>query len=98
MLRRTFLISPLGVAAAQYEESRGETPWVPSPDEVIETMLRLAKVGRGDVVYDLGCGDGRVVIMAAQKFVGQGGWDRYRASADWRGQLGGPSGWGRGQR
>ena len=68
MLRRTFLVSPLVAAAAQYEESRGETPWVPSPDEAIETMLRLAKVGRGDVVYDLGCGDGRVVIMAAQKF------------------------------
>ncbi len=69
MVRRAFLLSPLAVAAAaQCEESRGETPWVPSPDEVIETMLRLAKVGRSDVVYDLGCGDGRVVVMAAQKF------------------------------
>jgi ribosomal protein L11 methylase PrmA len=66
MLRRTFLLSPL--ALPQYEESRGETPWVPSPDEVIDTMLRAAKTGRRDVVYDLGCGDGRVVIMAARKF------------------------------
>ncbi len=67
MRRRTFLLSPLALPA-QYEESRGETPWVPSPDEVIETMLRLAKVNSRDVVYDLGCGDGRIVIAAAQHF------------------------------
>ena len=64
MRRRTFLLSPR--ALPQYEESRGETPWVPSPDEVIDTMLRMARVGRRDVVYDLGCGDGRVVIAAAR--------------------------------
>jgi cyclopropane fatty-acyl-phospholipid synthase-like methyltransferase len=64
MLRRTILLSPL--ALPQYEESRGETPWVPSPDEVIDTMLRMARVGSRDVVYDLGCGDGRVVIAAAR--------------------------------
>ena len=66
MLRRTFLLSPLGLP--QYEESRGETPWVPSPDEVIATMLRAARVTRRDVVYDLGCGDGRIVIAAARDF------------------------------
>ena len=66
MLRRTLLLAP--VAMAQYEESRGETPWVPSPDDVIETMLRLAGVSRRDVVYDLGCGDGRIVIAAARLF------------------------------
>ena len=64
MRRRTFLLSPL--ALPQYEESRGETPWVPSPDEVIDTMLRMARVGSRDMVYDLGCGDGRVVIAAAR--------------------------------
>lgn len=67
MRRRTFLLSPLTLPA-QYEESRGETPWVPSPDEVIETMLRLAKVNSRDVVYDLGCGDGRIVVAAARHF------------------------------
>ena len=38
----------------------------PSPDSVVEQMLRLAGVGAGDVVYDLGCGDGRIVIAAAR--------------------------------
>lgn len=73
MHRRLFLQSVLApVALAQYEESRGETPWVPSPDEVIETMLRLARVTRDDVVYDLGCGDGRIINMAAKKFGARG--------------------------
>ncbi len=43
-------------------------PYVPSPPEVVEKMLELAKVDKSDVVYDLGSGDGRIVIMAAQKF------------------------------
>ena len=68
MLRRTFLLSPAAAALTQYEESRGETPWVPSPDEVIHTMLQAARVKRRDVVYDLGCGDGRIVIAAARDF------------------------------
>jgi SAM-dependent methyltransferase len=43
-------------------------PYVPTPPEVVEKMLELAKVGPDDTVYDLGSGDGRIVIMAAQKF------------------------------
>jgi len=43
-------------------------PFVPTPMNVVEKMLELAKVTRKDVVYDLGSGDGRIVIMAAQKF------------------------------
>ena len=42
--------------------------YVPTPQEVVEAMLRMANVKPGDVVYDLGCGDGRVVITAAKKF------------------------------
>jgi SAM-dependent methyltransferase len=38
----------------------------PSPPEVVRTMIQLAQVGPADVVYDLGCGDGRVVIEAAK--------------------------------
>jgi SAM-dependent methyltransferase len=72
MLRRD-LIGLIPVAlAAQYEESRGEAPWAPTPDGVIHTMLRLAHVGPSDIVYDLGCGDGRIVIMAAQKYGARG--------------------------
>jgi trans-aconitate methyltransferase len=42
--------------------------FVPTPHEVVEVMLRLADVKKDDIVYDLGCGDGRIVIAAAQKF------------------------------
>jgi SAM-dependent methyltransferase len=41
--------------------------WEPTPLDVVATMLRLAEVKPGDVVYDLGCGDGRVVIEAARQ-------------------------------
>jgi SAM-dependent methyltransferase len=43
-------------------------PYVPTPMSVVEKMLELAQVDKYDRVYDLGSGDGRIVIMAAQKF------------------------------
>ena len=42
--------------------------FVPTPNEVVDRMLEMAKVTAKDVVYDLGCGDGRIVITAAQKY------------------------------
>jgi SAM-dependent methyltransferase len=51
---------------------RPDAPFVPSLWEITEAMLNLAKVHEGDVVYDLGSGDGRVVIVAAQKFGARG--------------------------
>ena len=47
-------------------------PFVVTPDDVVERMLRLAAVGPGDVVYDLGSGDGRIVIAAAARFGARG--------------------------
>src|SRR5688572_24204915 len=41
--------------------------YVPTPNDVVEKMLELAKVTKNDVVYDLGCGDGRIVVTAAKK-------------------------------
>lgn len=40
--------------------------FVPTPAEVVQQMIKLAGVHQGDVVYDLGCGDGRTVIAAAK--------------------------------
>jgi uncharacterized protein (TIGR03000 family) len=42
--------------------------YVTTPTPVVEAMLKLARVGKGDVVYDLGCGDGRIVVTAVAKF------------------------------
>ena len=45
-----------------------EIPFVPTPVEVVDKMLALAQIKKGDVLYDLGSGDGRIVIRAAQKY------------------------------
>lgn len=45
-----------------------DVPYVPSPEVVVRRMLQLANVKEGEVVYDLGCGDGRVLIIAAKEF------------------------------
>ena len=45
-----------------------QVPYVPTPQDVVDKMLELAKVTSDDVVYDLGSGDGRIVITAAQKY------------------------------
>jgi len=47
-------------------------PFVPTPQPVVERMLEVAAVGRDDIVYDLGCGDGRMVITAAKKYRARG--------------------------
>lgn len=44
-----------------------DVPYVPTPPSVVEKMLELGKVGKNDVVYDLGCGDGRIVVTAAKE-------------------------------
>jgi cyclopropane fatty-acyl-phospholipid synthase-like methyltransferase len=51
---------------------REEIPFVPTPIEVVDRMLELAEVSKDDVVYDLGSGDGRVVIRAAKKYGARG--------------------------
>lgn len=67
------LISAFYVAAAHAQDviekpARSlDVPYVPTPLPVVNKMLDLAKVKQGDVVYDLGCGDGRIVITAAKE-------------------------------
>ena len=46
----------------------GEVPFVPTPPEVVDRMLEMAQVKSGDVIYDLGSGDGRVIIRAAKRY------------------------------
>lgn len=54
-------------ALAQAQPARKpDVPYVPTPQPVVERMLDIAGVGKNDVVYDLGCGDGRIVITAAR--------------------------------
>ncbi|MXZ70215.1 MAG: methyltransferase domain-containing protein [Acidobacteria bacterium] len=59
-------------AAAQTQGNRSLAPFVPTPDDVVDRMLALAEVTANDVVYDLGSGDGRIVIAAAQQFGARG--------------------------
>lgn len=72
---RTQLFAALSIAllaaapiAAQQTEVKKDVPYVPTPPEVVEAMMKLGKVHTGDVHYDLGCGDGRIVVTAVQKF------------------------------
>jgi SAM-dependent methyltransferase len=61
-----------------YEGSHGRSdiedlaPYLATPREVVEKMLQMAKVDGSDVLYDLGCGDGRIVITAAKKYGARG--------------------------
>lgn len=60
----------LGLTASSpgEEKRKPDVPYVPTPQAAVEKMLEVAKVGKDDIVYDLGCGDGRIVITAAKKF------------------------------
>lgn len=66
ILAGAVLIAP--AAAQRYTDPDTLAPAYPSPQIVVERMLTLAGVKPGETVYDLGCGDGRIVITAATKF------------------------------
>ena len=80
MERRQFLaglgaLSVYGFAGAAEQGAPLRGPdviFVPTPNEIVDTMLKMAAVTRKDTVYDLGCGDGRIVITAAQKYGARG--------------------------
>lgn len=59
-------------ATGYSQEPMPEVPYVPTPQEVVVEMLKMAGVNRNDIVYDLGCGDGRIVITAAKVFGARG--------------------------
>jgi SAM-dependent methyltransferase len=87
MFRRTLRLIPLLILVAglmSYAQTRNEydtttairpsldVPYVPTPPNVVGRMLEIAGVDSSDVVYDLGCGDGRIVIAAAKDFGARG--------------------------
>ena len=82
VLRPVTIVFSLALAAASVAaQSTGGTQaplrrpdviWIPTEDRVVTAMLNLAKVTKDDVVYDLGCGDGRIVIAAAKQFGARG--------------------------
>jgi predicted O-methyltransferase YrrM len=60
------------VGAHGREDAADLAPFVPTPEVVVSRMLEMAKVTKDSVVYDIGCGDGRIVIAAAQKYSARG--------------------------
>lgn len=73
------LVATLGLALspgvwsfAQVATDPKLAPFVPTPQSVVEMMLTMAEVTKNDVVYDLGSGDGRIVITAAKKYGAKG--------------------------
>lgn len=61
-----------GLDLAQKFRQDSLAPFVPSPQAVVEKMLEAAELKPGETVYDLGCGDGRILITAAKKFHARG--------------------------
>ena len=81
MRLRTFVLSFAIIAALTAPSSAQQAPaplrspdviFVPTPQEVVDAMLKLAKVSASDVVYDLGSGDGRIPITAARTYGARG--------------------------
>jgi len=63
------LLALASIAGAQAQEyTKSLAPYVPSPESIVTTMLQAAEVKKDELVYDLGSGDGRVLIAAAKEF------------------------------
>jgi ribosomal protein L11 methylase PrmA len=66
-----FVASMPGALVALAQDAPSRRPdviYVPTPEAVVEAMLQVANVGKNDIVYDLGCGDGRIPVTAARKY------------------------------
>src|SRR3954470_5719155 len=69
-MRRSWFMLLFGCAAAMGQNADGGklAPYYPTPETIVQKMLQLGGLKAGEKVFDLGSGDGRIVIMAAQKF------------------------------
>jgi SAM-dependent methyltransferase len=66
------LFTSLAVAQTSQPKHQLDVPYVPTTEEAVKAMLKLADVKKTDIVYDLGCGDGRIVIAAAKEYGAHG--------------------------
>jgi hypothetical protein len=62
------LAAAAGAQSPTTQQKPLDVPYVPTHESLVDEMLSMAKVGKNDVLYDLGSGDGRIVITAAQRF------------------------------
>src|ERR1700686_3403082 len=66
------LFTSLAVAQTSQSKHQVDVRYVPTTEEAVRAMLKLADVKKTDIVYDLGCGDGRIVIAAAKEYGARG--------------------------
>jgi SAM-dependent methyltransferase len=66
------LLASLAGAQSSQPKHDADVPYVPTTREAVNAMLKLADVKKSDIVYDLGCGDGRIVIAAAKEYGAHG--------------------------
>ena len=66
------LFTSLTVAQTSQPKHEPDVPYVPTTEEAVKAMLKMAGVKQSDIVYDLGCGDGRIVITAAKEYGAHG--------------------------
>ena len=75
-MKRTAVVVALLLPFVNSAQSTGQieinAPYVTTPESIVGAMLKLAQVSKDDLVYDLGCGDGRIVIEAAKRFGARG--------------------------
>ena len=72
LLFLTLLFVSTSVCGQDFEDEEYDVPYVPTKYEIVEKMLKMANVNKNDILFDLGCGDGRIVIMAAKKYGARG--------------------------
>jgi SAM-dependent methyltransferase len=70
--RRKIILAVAVFAVTGISVQAQDIPYVPSPAPLVAKMLELASVTKEDLVYDMGCGDGRILIMAAKKYGARG--------------------------
>jgi SAM-dependent methyltransferase len=68
----TFAVSMVAQPPSTHVEKKPDVPYMPTHEKVVAEMLKVAKVGKDDILYDLGSGDGRIVIAAAKEFGARG--------------------------